>query len=42
MTIGPVQMLVLGFSEPEFTGKIAAKWTNFASTSSSGSWTPWS
>jgi uncharacterized membrane protein len=25
MTIGPVQMLVLGFSEPEFTGKIAAE-----------------
>jgi uncharacterized membrane protein len=25
MTIGPVQMLVLGFSEPEFTGKIAAQ-----------------
>ena len=25
MTVGPVQMLVLGFSEPEFTGKIAAE-----------------
>jgi uncharacterized membrane protein len=25
MTIGPVQMLVLGFSEPNFTGKIAAE-----------------
>jgi len=25
MTIGPVQMMVLGFSEPEFTGKIAAE-----------------
>ena len=25
MTIGPVQMLVLGFAEPEFTGKIAAE-----------------
>ncbi len=25
MTIGPVQMLVLGFSEPEFTGTIAAE-----------------
>jgi uncharacterized membrane protein len=24
-TIGPVQMLVLGFSEPNFTGKIAAE-----------------
>jgi uncharacterized membrane protein len=25
MTMGPVQMMVLGFSEPEFTGKIAAE-----------------
>ncbi len=25
MTIGPVQMLVLGFAEPEFTGTIAAE-----------------
>ena len=25
MTIGPVQMLVLGFAEPDFTGKIAAE-----------------
>ena len=25
MAFGPVQMLVLGFSEPEFTGKIAAE-----------------
>jgi len=25
MAIGPVQMLVLGFSEPNFTGKIAAE-----------------
>jgi uncharacterized membrane protein len=25
MATGPVQMLVLGFSEPEFTGKIAAQ-----------------
>ncbi|HVC67689.1 MAG TPA: DUF6325 family protein [Acidimicrobiales bacterium] len=25
MTIGPVQMLVLGFAEPEFTGKIAGE-----------------
>ena len=25
MAIGPVQMLVLGFDEPEFTGKIAAE-----------------
>ena len=25
MAIGPVQMLVLGFAEPEFTGKIAAE-----------------
>ena len=25
MTIGPVQMLVLGFAEPNFTGKIAAE-----------------
>jgi uncharacterized membrane protein len=25
MTIGPVQMMVLGFSEPDFTGKIAAE-----------------
>ncbi|MEI7860051.1 MAG: hypothetical protein WCI26_09515 [Acidimicrobiales bacterium] len=25
MAMGPVQMLVLGFSEPEFTGKIAAE-----------------
>jgi uncharacterized membrane protein len=25
MKIGPVQMMVLGFSEPEFTGKIAAE-----------------
>lgn len=25
MTMGPVQMLVLGFAEPEFTGKIAAE-----------------
>jgi uncharacterized membrane protein len=25
MAIGPVQMLVLGFSEPDFTGKIAAE-----------------
>jgi len=25
MTIGPVQMMVLGFAEPEFTGKIAAE-----------------
>ena len=25
MTIGPVQMLVLGFDEPNFTGKIRAE-----------------
>ena len=25
MSMGPVQMLVLGFAEPEFTGKIAAE-----------------
>ena len=25
MAIGPVQMLVLGFAEPNFTGKIAAE-----------------
>lgn len=25
MTMGPVQMLVLGFAEPDFTGKIAAE-----------------
>jgi len=25
MTIGPVQMLVLGFAQPDFTGKIAAE-----------------
>ncbi len=25
MTIGPVQMLVLGFAEPEFTGRIAGE-----------------
>ena len=25
MAIGPVQMLVLGFAEPEFTGKVAAE-----------------
>jgi uncharacterized membrane protein len=25
MTVGPVQLLVLGFSEPEFTGRIAAE-----------------
>ena len=25
MAVGPVQMLVLGFSEPEFTGKIAGE-----------------
>ena len=25
MSMGPVQMMVLGFSEPEFTGKIAAE-----------------
>ena len=25
MAFGPVQMLVVGFSEPEFTGKIAAE-----------------
>jgi uncharacterized membrane protein len=25
MEVGPVQMLVLGFSEPEFTGKIASE-----------------
>ena len=25
MAIGPVQMMVLGFAEPNFTGKIAAE-----------------
>ena len=25
MAMGPVQMLVLGFAEPNFTGKIAAE-----------------
>ena len=25
MAVGPVQMLVLGFAEPNFTGKIAAE-----------------
>ena len=25
MTVGPVQMMVIGFAEPNFTGKIAAE-----------------
>jgi hypothetical protein len=32
MAIGPVQLLVLGFKEPNFSARSAASWTASATT----------